>query len=365
MGFESGSISLRMFYMDSALPSKYIARVAAQAAPPLDTLGRDSIQGWVTGRHLLDRRITEDSAMVAGYLRLTLMKAERKIPEALLRAECVMEELAEIQARGGQFLKREARMEIRRNVMERLMPTMPPTLKGIPMVCDLNEKMVYAAALGDKQMDALVIAFKQATGVGLVPVTPEAAAWQRRKVQAADLGPTSFSPECDDELVSANLGQDFLTWLWFFAEMRGGLLATTGGEFGLMVGGPLVFVMEGDGAHETVLRKGAPMVSAEAKTSLLSGKKLSRAMLMLARGEEMWTVTVDAQDFVFRGLKMPQGEQLEPVSRFQERMVLLSLFRDAYLQWFDLFLSERTDKARWKKTRAEMQAWVSGRDSRR
>jgi hypothetical protein len=46
-------------------------------------------------------------------------------------------------------------------------------------------------------------------------------------------------------------------------------------------------------------------------------------------------------------------------------MVLLTLFRDACLQWFDLFLAERTDKARWKKTRAEMHAWVSGRDSRR
>ncbi len=35
---------------------------------------------------------------------------------------------------------------------------------------------------------------------------------------------TSFSPECDVAVASDNIGQDFLTWLWFFSEARGGIM---------------------------------------------------------------------------------------------------------------------------------------------
>ena len=136
MGFESGSISFRMFYLTGPMPEDAIRRFIKHAAPPLEALGHEAVTGWVTGRHLLDRNITAETAYIAGYLRLTLMKAERKIPESLLRAECFMEELAELQARGVQFLKREVRAEIRRNVTERILPNMPPTLQGLSFVHD-------------------------------------------------------------------------------------------------------------------------------------------------------------------------------------------------------------------------------------
>lgn len=81
MGFESGAISFRAFYLPGGMPEDFVARFARHAAPPVDRLGRDPVSGWVTGRHLLDRFIEEDTAIVAGYPRLTLMKAEKKIPE--------------------------------------------------------------------------------------------------------------------------------------------------------------------------------------------------------------------------------------------------------------------------------------------
>ena len=76
MGFDVGSISFRAFYLQPALPRDYIDLFSQNAAPSLDSLGKDSISGWVTGRHLLDRNISEESAILGSYLRLTLMKAE-------------------------------------------------------------------------------------------------------------------------------------------------------------------------------------------------------------------------------------------------------------------------------------------------
>lgn len=365
MGFESGGVSFRMFYLAGSMPEDAVRRFSKHAAAPLDTLGRDAINGWVTGRHLLDRTITAETAYVAGYLRLTLMKAERKIPEALLRAECFMEELAELQARGVQFLKREVRSEIRRAVTERLLPNMPPSLQGIPFVHDSRADLVYVGATAEKQVEAFVIHFGHTTGVTLVPVTPEAAALKRLRVNVRDLDPTSFSPECEDELASDNLGQDFLTWLWFHSEARGGAVRLDDAEFAAAIEGPLLFVNEGDGAHEALLRRGTPLVSTEAKTALLGGKKLRCARLTLARGDEMWTCALDAESFTFRGLKMPKGDAVEPVGRFQERMLALDTFREALLGFFDAFLKERSEPARWKATRKEIHAWVAGRTAKR
>lgn len=365
MAFDSGSVSFRMFDVAGGLPRDYVERFAAHAAPPLDTLGREPLSGWVTGRHLLDRAITEETAHVAGYLRLTLTRAEKKIPEALLRAECRMEELAEIQAQGGGALKRQQRIDIRKSVTERLYPSMPPTLTGMPMVYDPQSERLYAGALSEKQMDAFVLSIRETLGKAPVAVTPDSAALKRKGVNARDISPTSFSPECEDELAGDGLGRDFLTWLWFFIEVRGGTQITDAGEFGVMIEGPLTFVLEGNGAHEAVLRKGSPLVSAEAKTSLLSGKKLKRATVTMARGDEAWTVSLDADEFIFRGLKLPKGDQLDFVGRFQERMLSIHAFQEAFLGFYDRFLDERADGAVWQKTRKEIHEWVSNREAQR
>lgn len=365
MAFESGSIGFRAFYCGARLPGDAVARFARLAAPPLDEIGRDPAMGWVTGRHLLDRHINEDTAHVAGYLRLTLMRAARKVPESLLRAECTMEELAEIQARGVPFLKRDVRAAIRKAVVERLQPTMPPTLTGIPFVYDEPHQMVYAGATGDAQMDLLVTVFEKTTGVALIPLTPETAAMNRRRVNHRDVLPASFSPEVEDALAEPSLGHDFLTWVWYFAEAGGGLYKVGDDQFGVIVEGPLSFVFQGEGAHETILRKGMPLISLEAKTALLGGKKLRAARLTLVRGEETWRATVDGGAFIFRGLRLPDVEALDPVSRFQERMLALRTFMEAYLALFDRFLAERADGKGWRDAQRRIHDWVRGRRAQR
>ena len=365
MSFESGSVSFRMLYMPRALPADAVARFAKHAAPPIETLGSDMIHGWVTGRHLLDRKITEDTALHGGYLRLTLMQAERKIPEALLRAECRMEELAHIQAQGLERLSSSARRDIRESITKRLLPKMPPTLKGISLLYDARTRILYTSALSDKQLDAFQIGLSMALGFGGVPVVPETAALQRKKTSIKDWPPCSYAPEVEDGEVATDPGLDFLTWLWFAAETRGGMFKLDQlGDWGVMIEGPLTFVREGAGAHETVVRRGEPLVSAEAKAALVSGKKLRRAKLTLARGDLSFSCTLEASSFVVRGLKLPEGEKLDAISKFQERMTFVDLFQEALLTLFDRFITERLDPKRWKQTRDEIHAWVRERKIR-
>ncbi len=364
MSLESGSVSYRMFYIKPTPPHDAIERFAAHALPPIDTLGAGDITGWVTGRHMLDRYITEDSATLASYLRLTLAKAERKIPPALLKAECKMEELAELQARGIAFLKRTEKSEIKKQVTERLLPDMPPTLTGIDFVCERDGDILYATATSDKQIDALTLSFRQTTGVDLIPLTPLTVAAKERKTDLRDLAPTSFSPDLEDDTAESLVGRDFLTWLWYFSEACGGLATLDAGEIAVAIEGPLSFIHEGNGAHETVLRKGMPVVSAEAKTALTSGKKLKRAKVTFARGEDTWTLTLDADEFVCRSVQLPKGENLDAASKFQDRVLAMETLRQVITGFYNRFLNERLSTQEWEAIRTDIHKWVSARKAR-
>jgi len=365
MGFESGSVSFRLLHLPQPLPERVVARFARHALPPLDTLGAGKVTGWVSGRHLLDRNLTDDNAFYGGCLRVTLVTAERKIPAALYRAECRLEELTQLAASGQDRLSARVRSDIRQQVTARLLPQMPPQLKAVACVREPDGQRLWATALADRQMDDFILHFHQATGVSPIPITPEAAA-ARRQVDIRQWDVSCFSAEAEGEPVSDRVGHDFLTWFWFVSEARGGLLTVPElGSFGLLLEGPLTFVMEGGGAHEVLLRKGEPRLSAEAKAALLGGKKLKRARLTLARGDQAWVCTLDAERFIFRGLRLPSTEQVDAVSRFQDRVRLLALFQDAFLGIYDQFLAERNDAARWQKTLADMQRWVAGRATRR
>ena len=362
MGFEKGSLSFRMFFASRDLTEEDVEKFAAAALPPLNTLAEEEVHGWVAGRHLLDRHISEETAFLGGYLRLTLTQAKKKVPASLLAAECAVEEMAVMEAEEKQYLNQQQRSEIKKDVKERLLPEMPPQLKGIDFVFDERSHMIYASATSEKQLDAFVLSLMQTTGCSAQVADPEGIALRTERIDVQSWAPASFSGELEDGMVDGTAGREFLMWLWYCSEKRGGLTQVPeAGEFAYMVEGPLTFVMEGKGAHEITLRKGEPMLSAEARTALLNGKKLSKAKMQFVRGEEAWAFTFDADEFVFRSLKLPQTENFDRVGKFQERMVLLETFRQCFFHLFREFVKERNDSAAWKKTKEAMRQWVAER----
>ncbi|MFZ4395632.1 MAG: recombination-associated protein RdgC [Kiritimatiellia bacterium] len=363
MGFDRGSVSFRIFYLTKSFDSSLVERFAAHAAPPIETLGREPIQGWVTGRHLLDTRLTEENCIFGGYLNATLMRAERKIPEALLRAHARLEEEVQLRARNATTLPRQVRGEIREAIFERLFPTMPPTLTGLPVVVDFRNDCVLAGAMSDQQIERFSGAFRETTGVLPVALNAETAALKRKRINSRDVSAVSFSPDPEvppDENVS--LGMDFLTWLWWWWEAEGGIFRSgkDGPQYGMILEGPVTFFREGQGAHEAILRKGNPFDSREAGIALLGGKRVKRAKFTLANGDNIWSATVDS-DFGFRGVKLPKSEQVDASGQFQERMLHIETFVGVFIGLYDRFLEQRQTPATWKKTVASMREWVAKR----
>jgi hypothetical protein len=258
-----------------------------------------------------------------------------------------MSELAQMAADKAERLNRKQRKTIKEEVTARLLPQMPPQLTGIYFTVDPAENMLYTTATSQKQLDMFLGLFCKVVGFEPVPLVPEIAATDLFEFNPDVVPQLNVSPELPDSTACGTLGQNFLTWLWFFLEEReGNLPATKLGEFGMRLDGPLVLVAEGPGAYESVIRKGAPTVSAEAKAALTVGKKLKRAKLILARAKgEEWSVTVDADEFVFRSMKLPDGEAMDPGSIFEERMTSLYVFRMVFFALFQRFLKELSDAA--------------------
>ncbi|HPS09139.1 MAG TPA: recombination-associated protein RdgC, partial [Kiritimatiellia bacterium] len=181
MAFDSGSLSFRLFYLQQSYDSSLIDAFAKHAAPPIASLNRDPIAGWVTGRHLFDREIVEEKCLFGPYLHAQLMRAEKKVPASLLRAYVKMEEDVELRARETDYLPRAVKAEVKQRVTESLLPSMPPTLSSIPVVVDFRNDMLLAGALSDKQIDVLSPVFKETAGTLPILLTPETAAIRRKQ----------------------------------------------------------------------------------------------------------------------------------------------------------------------------------------
>lgn len=363
MPFETGSISFRMYHLPRPLPESPLDGFLARVAPPLDTIKDQPVFGWVTGRHLLDRQIDDNNSYLAGYLRLCLLQAERKIPTSLLRAEMKQEELIRMAVSGKENLSRAEKVEMKQEIVDRLLSSMPPTLKGMTFLHRPGDGFLFAETLAEKQVDVFTSFLREALGFPPQIITPETWAMHSQHTDPNEWAPCSFSAEVEAERTSPLAGHDFMTWLWYQSETRPDKVpAGKEGKIGVMIEGPLTLVMEGGGAHEISLRKGNPVQSSEAKACLLAGKKLRRAVVNIVRGEQVWRMTLDGETLAVRGLKTisPEGN-LDFVSRFQDRMLQVELVGQLLRGLYDGFVEERKSPEKWGKQVKAIRDWAEER----
>ena len=361
MPLERGALSFQILRTAGHLPPDMVDRLAARAAPPLDRAGTQRLLGWVTGRHLLDTHIHEEALAIAGYYRLTLRETFKRIPPALLRAECRMEELAAMAASDREVLPARERRAIRESIEERLLPRMPPQLHGIPLLCPRSGGEVFAGTLSSGRTDRLCAFFQSTTGVALYPLTPERQALEDHRVDVRDWPGASFSPDIDPEHGQAVPGREFLTWLWYASERPEEVREILPERIrGLMIEGPLQFIHEGEGAHEITIRRGNPVGSAEARLALLSGKQLRRAKVSLALpAPDTYSFVWDADSGGFRQLVLPEiRERLDARSLFEERIRMLETFREVFRDLYACYLRQRADRSAWSASLAALHRWV-------
>jgi hypothetical protein len=287
--------------------------------------------------------------------------AERKIPPALLNAICRREELAFMQANDATKVPSKEKKRIKDDAIEKNLRKMPPGINGVQMAIDRAANILYVGTGSTGQLDNFLAFFFKTTEIEPVQITIDEILGEK----IHDIPSVSFSDDVmDQDFVPA---RDFLTWLWYFSEEDAGKVSHPQfGDFEVMIEGPLTLAfsseVEAKGSCETTIKKGNPLRSAEAKAALKVGKKLKKAKLTLVRAQEAWKGTFDADKFCFSGLSLPEGEEMERDSVFQERINFLNIFREAvemYVKkYVDTIMAED-----WMETEKKIRKWVQERDS--
>ena len=377
MSFETGSISLMICPLRNPLPEDYLERFAKYSAGKLDDVKDEPVMGWVSGRHLLENRIDETTSMCGGFPYLNLRKTERKVPSQLLNAVCRRDELAYMQANDCLFVPRKEKCLIKEEAVQSLMPKMVPTISAVPFVVDTAANVLYFGSTSLGKFDVFVMEFTRALGsdVEPVPLSVDDLMMNLLKKNETDLPPLTLMSLANG-MDEPQPGRDFLTWLWYEAEVNGGRCSVGNlGDFVLSLEGPLTLAYSPGktkdpdlaGSGESVIKRGNTLASGEAKAALSSGKKLRKARLTIARegGDaevDKWVFTFDADAFTFGSVKLPVGEEMERESAFEERISNLHVLHTVFEAYFKKFAAAVMNGKNIATEKA-MRQWVADRES--
>ena len=164
------------------------------------------------------------------------------------------------------------------------------------------------------------------------------------------------------------VGQEFLTWLWFRSEERGGTVELPGmGDITVVFEKHLLLEYGEGETREKVVCQGLQSELKEARTGLRMGKKLEQARILFGRGDFEWNITLRASMFDCRSVKTPktmsgaeeaddeaavEGRIIEKMSYFEE---LLGLVDECFRLFLDIRLSDR-----WPDELERLRKWVHG-----
>lgn len=163
------------------------------------------------------------------------------------------------------------------------------------------------------------------------------------------------------------LGQEFLAWLWFKSEERGGSVEVPGRGDVLVVFEKHMLLEYGEGeASEKVICRGLQTELKEARAGLVLAKKPEQARVRLAWAEHEFSVTLTAAVFEFRNIRLPKtggaeeddgrAESLE--GRILERIGLFEHLTRLVDDLFRLYINIRASHL-WNEELVKIRAWIN------
>lgn len=163
------------------------------------------------------------------------------------------------------------------------------------------------------------------------------------------------------------LGQEFLTWLWWKSEERGGVVALPGEGDVVVVFEKHMLLEYGEGdSNESLICRGLQTELQEARTGLVMGKKLEQARIKLAFNDYEWNFTMAAALMEFRNVKLPKtggesGNENDPEEHegmVLERIYLFEELIRMVLGLFRIFLYLRVSPE-WRDELLKVREWVN------
>lgn len=163
------------------------------------------------------------------------------------------------------------------------------------------------------------------------------------------------------------LGQEFLAWLWFKSDERGGSIELPGIGDILVVFEKHMLLEYGVGDEsEKVICRGLQTELKEARAGLHLGKKPEQARIRLARGEYEFNFTLAASTMEFRNVRLPktvsqsdEGDDPESMEgRILERISLFEQLQELVNELFRMYIEIRASDG-WPDELAKIRKWTN------
>jgi recombination associated protein RdgC len=141
------------------------------------------------------------------------------------------------------------------------------------------------------------------------------------------------------------LGREFLVWLWFRSETKGGVFSLGESESAeLWFEGRIVLQPDEGDRDEKVICLGEISRSKEARLALAEFKTVTEAKVRLRIGENEWSFVLDSTWLNFKSFKTPkvvQDTEQDPDGLFYEKFYLIDQALSAMDAVFASFISLR------------------------
>lgn len=162
------------------------------------------------------------------------------------------------------------------------------------------------------------------------------------------------------------LGQEFLTWLWYKSEERGGTVHLRGTGDIQLVFEKHMLLESGEGESlEKVICQGLQAELREARTGLLAGKKIEQARLIMARDSYEWRFSLKGSTLEFKSMKLPktmsdaeESDDMDAVEgRLLDRISLYEIAVRTIDELFRSFLEIRVTDS-WQPELDKIRTWI-------
>ncbi|MFT5702218.1 MAG: hypothetical protein ACI8ZB_005129 [Desulforhopalus sp.] len=163
------------------------------------------------------------------------------------------------------------------------------------------------------------------------------------------------------------LGQEFLTWLWWKSEERGGSIELVGEGDITVVFEKHMLLESGEGeSSEKITCTGLQAELQEARTGLQMGKKLEQARILIGQGDYEYSLTLSGALMEFKNVRLPKTEATENdksanpeevEGMILERVYLLEQIIRIINELFKMFLVIRVSQD-WREELMKVRSWV-------
>jgi hypothetical protein len=385
MGFFTGRVTCTRFRVGGAAPRafgpEHLERLAEHAIGRQKIAAGDGSQaGWTAGDHILDTRFELAKNIVNETLHFALRIDEQKAPGELLRAYTQVEVEAMAAQNPSGFAsakqKREARQAAKDRLEDEARDGRFTRRKAVPILWDAlsNDLLVGTNSAG--VVDRLRTVFQQTFDLQFEAVSAGRQAFllaelSDRTRSVDDAVPTVFVASqgtevawVPDEMNRDFLGNEFLLWLWYYLENESDtLLLSDDSEAAALLARTLTLECpRGQTGKESISSDG-PTRLPEAMRAIQAGKLPRKVGLTMARHEQQYELTLQAESFSIGAARLPPPEADDDRARLEERVTQVRHLLETLDLMYNAFLQRRLGDP-WTAELAKMKKWLH-REERR